>query len=84
LNEARIIRADGITVPFDKPAPFKLEDVQAAVGGYVELVHLQGGLILLVDEEGKLKHKRGNLMASAIAGHTIVGDVLLCRIEDLK
>ena len=34
-----------------------LEEAQALVGDYVELVHLDDNNILLCDEEGLIKHK---------------------------
>ena len=40
-----------------------LEEAQAFVGGYVEMVRVGSG-ILLIDEEGKLKNKEVNAYAS--------------------
>lgn len=41
-----------------------LEEAQALVDGYVELVHLNDDNILLCDEEGLLKHKPINTLAT--------------------
>lgn len=41
-----------------------LEEAQALVGGYVELVHLDDDNILLCDEEGLLKYKPINTLAT--------------------
>lgn len=41
-----------------------LEEAQALVDGYVELIHLDGDNILLCDEEGLLKNKPINTLAT--------------------
>ena len=50
-----------------------LKEAQAFVGGYVEMVRLDDG-ILLVDEEGKLKRLPTNHLASAMYEKTYGGD----------
>lgn len=42
----------------------------------LEVVHLAGGDVLLVDEEGLRKGLPHNLMASLVARRTIVGDAV--------
>jgi hypothetical protein len=63
-----------------------LEDVQGLVGGYIERVlclTIQHGWVeadsfqMWCDEEGLLKEKLFNPVASAIAGREIVGDVVI-------
>lgn len=60
-----------------------LADLQAAVGGYIEVVWPRGyDLVLVVDEEGLLKGRPLNPMGCAlygtlIHGHPIVGPVLV-------
>lgn len=64
---------------------FSLQELQGFVGGYIEIVRcgrpeFAGGLLVL-DEEGKLKQKRLNLLATyayAAPDDVIVGDALLC------
>ena len=56
-----------------------LEEMQAAVGGYIERVVIPKVGEMYVDEEGLLKGKPINQMASLIAGMPIVGDVLIVR-----
>ena len=58
-----------------------LQDAQKFVGGYVEVVKVKDG-ILIIDEEGKLKDKRVNPYASKLYFDTygdqdiIVGDAI--------
>lgn len=64
---------------------FSLKEAQSFVGGYVELVHLNGDNILLCDEEGLIKHKARNMMATIDAkllgwkGDSLVGSVLFLK-----
>lgn len=69
---------------------FSLEDLQALVGGYIELApHCPNedpsvdGLLIVVDEEGRLKNKPLNVMASWMCGQMLVGDVLLCLPSEI-
>ena len=82
-----IIKTDGTRQPV-QPAngsDFTLKEMQAIVGGYIELVELDGNTTMVVNEEGKLIPLSLNLEASRIfrAHHPaskdfIVGDVLVC------
>lgn len=56
---------------------FKLREVQKMIGGYVEVVYLRDGRIMLVDEEGLLKGLPLNRAASRMAGRPIVGEALV-------
>jgi len=56
---------------------FKLREVQKMVGGYVEVVYLRDGRIMLVDEEGLLKGSPLNREASRMAGRPIVGPAVV-------
>ena len=76
---AKLLKTDG-TVTEVKPAKgkkFTLAEAQGYVGGYVEMVRLRKGF-MLVDEEGLLTGKPLNMAASGFAGLDLVGDVLLC------
>lgn len=67
---------------------FSLEEAQALVDGYVELVHLDDDNILLCDEEGLLKHKPINTLATIQAkglgwkGSYLVGSVLFLKDKE--
>ena len=53
-----------------------LEEAQALVDGYVELVHLEDDNILLCDEEGLLKNKPINTLAT-IQARGLAGKVVI-------
>lgn len=67
---------------------FSLQELQAAVGGYVEVYPMphvvQDGRkikrIMVMNEEGRLRDLPKNAMASAVYGNTghIVGTVVVC------
>ena len=63
----------------DKSGVINLEQLQEAVGGYVEICpqNTVKNAFLFVDEEGLLKHKRYNLLCKGLFGIDIVGDALL-------
>ena len=80
-----IIKTDGTR------QPVQLEEMQAIVGGYIELVELDGSTTMVVNEEGKLIPLSLNLEASRIfrAHHPaskdfIVGDVLVCNNNQIR
>jgi hypothetical protein len=56
-----------------------LKQLQTAVEGYIELVRLPSGRLMLVNEEGKLQGKRHNKIASELTHfrHVIVGNALI-------
>lgn len=65
-----------------------LEEVQALVDGYVELIHLDGDNILLCDGDGVLRFKRINTLATSHAkqlgwkGSYLVGSVLFLKDKE--
>ena len=58
----------------DKPPT--LEAAQAFVGGYVQMINLEDGSQLLVNEEGLLKELFCNYPASILAGQFLVGNAI--------
>ena len=85
MKSAIIIKECGTTtklVPNDAKA-FTLEEMQGIVGGYIEMIHLNNGDIMVINEEGRLLALRINDDATDIFqdnfGETdvIVGDVLI-------
>jgi hypothetical protein len=76
-----LILSDGTTRTMEfNESHVTLSEMQACVGGYIELIHLKDGVILVVNEEGKLNNLKPNIIATELAGLTddyIVGDVLL-------
>lgn len=67
----------------------ELKHLQAEVGGYIETVpSIIENLVIVCDEEGRLKDKKVNVRASMMryvnrvtAAHCIVGDVFLVIAE---
>lgn len=76
-----LILSDGTTMTMEFSEPHvTLSEMQACVGGYIELIYLKDGVILVVNEEGKLNNLKPNIIATELAGLSddhIVGDVLL-------
>lgn len=67
-----------------KGSVYTLEELQAAVGGMIELVPLPaGGLggeaIMVVNENGISEGLKLNNLASSLAGQPIVGPALICK-----
>lgn len=71
LNSISLIDINGDTVEKE------LKEMQQAVGGYIETVHLKDGGVMLVDEEGLLKQYPRNDLASILSGHHIYGTALI-------
>lgn len=88
---AKLIKTDGTISEFEllgHPTPF--DKVREAIGGYVETVRGWGcdhNHIMLVDEEGRLKNKPLNPIATVLYrgdpphhNGIIVGDVVLAQV----
>lgn len=90
---AQLIRVDGTEqqlIP-STGVSFSLAELQDLVGGYIEILELPSGRLLVLDEEGKLAGKPINpratwLGAVAQIAHSevIVGDVLVCTATELN
>ena len=82
------IDTNGTITPIDLDSrELDLKRLQTLVDGYIEVVHPVpfGGpifdrVVMLIDDEGKLKGKSVNVLASALYNgyDPIVGDVVLC------
>lgn len=76
-----LILANEITIiPYTNQPTLK--DLQAAVGGVIEEVSLDGGQ-LIVNEEGLLLNLPVNVIASELVRRHIVGDVVWLTGEDM-
>jgi hypothetical protein len=84
---ATIIKVDGAkqnVEPKDGKI-FSLKELQEIVNGYIELIPLDGGRLMVVDEEGKLKaDAQLNIEASRIANQRIVGDVIMIDKDQIE
>ena len=65
---------------------FSLDELQAFVGGYIEVIHVVGDLLMIVNEEGKLHNQGINSVANLFylnPYENIVGDVVLINKNQL-
>ena len=87
---ALIFKTNGEMVDVEYKDPIKLEEMQEAVGGYIEAIFIPGGKVMLVNEDGKWKGLEPNLNATAYLktsmnfDDVIVGDALLLELKDFK
>lgn len=58
--------------------PNTLEDFQQLVGGYIETLSLPNGFVIVMNEEGRLKGLRANIICYA---GVIVGNVVITKAE---
>lgn len=71
---------------------FKLDEIQPIVDGLMELIHLDGNVMLVVNEEGKLYNLPVNELATEIAykhdalipGDVVRGTVLFCMEDQVR
>ena len=86
---ASLIRTDGcgeLIMP-ENEKNFSLEEIQKYVGGYIEIIYLEGDMIMVVNEEGKVMGMDINPIATFIAHENnairphdcIVGDAVICE-----
>lgn len=91
-----VIPTDGMR-PIEPLAPangtdFTLEELQKIVGGYIEVVRLDDGAIMIINEEGKLHGLPPNERATRIAhaahavaySDEIVGPVAIIKDDQLR
>jgi len=89
-----IITSIGQIKPMPEPkgddGKYTLKQLQESVGGYIERVlppvesDVPKGLVFLVDEEGLLKPKTLNALATAMLGAPVVGDLVVIDQELMK
>lgn len=83
---ATIIKTNGerISVQPKNRKDFKLGELRKVVDGYIEIVYLSDGKLMVVNEEGMPLQLPYNPVASLLAGQPIVGDVLVCESNQIK
>lgn len=62
-------------------SPVQLEDLQSAVGGYIEPVNIHGKKYLYCNEEGVYAGLPLNPVASFLTNRPILGDVVLVEFS---
>ena len=65
-----------ITHMNNEPVP-SLEDLQKAVDGYIEIVYLENGAQMIVNENGLVYNLPQNMAASEMANTHIAGNVVI-------
>ena len=84
---AQIIRADGSVEEVEMPKKDGLPFMQQVVGGYIEIVRIPDGRLMVLNEEGKLLRLPLNTKATALYNNlndVIVGDVLVGTRKEIK
>ena len=89
--KGRILYVDG-REEFIEPknsTDFSLEELKTIVDGYIQVVWLKDGRIMVVNEEGKIHRLPLNVRATCIVNgegiaDTIVGNVLICHSSMVK
>lgn len=82
---AQIIKTTGEIIETEPSngTDFSLTELQAVVGGFIEVVYLPDGRLMVVNEEGKLNGLPINEKASELYPDLIVGDVLVCEYYEI-
>lgn len=93
---ATLIKADGTQTEIQPQngTDFSLEELQKNVDGYIQVIYLhnQEDEILVINENGKIQQRPLNPAATELALFNraifrydcIVGDVVLCKSEEVK
>lgn len=72
---------------------FQLEELQAIVGGLIELIYLPNNQLMVINEEGKINglpyNEKATNLCSVVFREAgcfdfIVGDVLICDENEIK
>jgi len=85
----KVIKPDGTLVDYPpKGKQYTLEELQSAVGGYIQIVHPVGDsrYLIVLNEEGKLKDLPLNKTATRLYRQPpdyIVGPALVCLDGDI-
>lgn len=89
---ATIYRANGTKeeVTPKNGMDFKLKELQKIVGGVIDIIGLDNGKIMVINDEGKLMYLPINMEATEMyqsfynTDDFIVGDVLVCEDEEVQ
>ena len=82
MIDITIIPVDG--QPHRKTLNGSLEEFQTIIDGYIEVANVSSYELLLVDEDGIMKKKSINKIASILAKTNILGTAILIKKEDFK
>jgi len=82
MIDITVIPVDG--QPHRKTLNGSLEEFQTIIDGYIEVANVSLYELLLVDEDGIMKKKSINKIASILAKTNILGTAILIKKEDFK
>lgn len=77
---ATLLKSDGSELEW---TDITLSGMQKAVNGYIEIVYLPKGKMLVVNEDGLRLKLPYNPKASQLSERNLVGDVLLMNQKDI-
>lgn len=87
----RLITPEGKSIFAKKQGEiYSLEELQGFIGGYIEFVWLNNGIIAVCDEDGRCKCKELNIAATMIAnglgynGAPFVGNILFVKDGEIE
>ena len=78
-HKIRVLKVEPSKHPEEFVLENELEVMQEAVGGYIDIVSLEGGVCILLNDEGKLIGLEGN---RRIGNDIIVGNFYVCGSND--
>lgn len=94
MLQTMIVKANGEKIPTTPKngTDFKIDELQAIVGGYIEITHCDNPeWIIVMNEEGKLQDDHvvnrfaTSLVWDKFRGYDyIAGDVLVCKTEQVR
>lgn len=84
----KIVKTNGQIIDLEDKQ-LHLEQMQKVVGGYIEIVRLKNGWLVVCNEEGKLLGLEENPIATLVCNVNgfndfIVGDVIICESKYIK
>ena len=84
----KIVKTNGEIIDLEDKQ-LQLEQMQKVVGGYIEIVRLKNGWLVVCNEEGKLIGLEENPVATLVCNvngfnNFIVGDVIICESKYIK
>ena len=81
----KLLKPHDITEDYPPNGEFyTVEELQKAVEGYFQIIGLDMGYLMIVNEEGLMKGLQLNHKATLLfSGMTIVGNALVCRGKDI-
>jgi hypothetical protein len=80
----QLLKTDGTTQEYDDNT---LEGMQAAVGGYIQIVNTKDGKLMVMNEEGKLEglefNETATEMVELFPGDYVAGNVLIAEQNEI-